>query len=530
MTLPCHLASRIRISCLLVTLFAVTFGFAGTSNAQNSAAQNPVAGSPAPQTPSAGNRVTLTRSVQPSFHIEPIVHRFAARRGAVIPFEFLIRSTGKEMDVSVLPVKLRQEESGIILHDDESEPAEEIKFVSETSFHLSAGESFVIKGEVTVPLAKSNFLSYGVLVRDNGQLSDETGASADDEKTSAAIRFVTQYVLRIDIETGEKDLSEMNQLVFDRGRVRTIAGMPVAESLLVNPTNFAFECQVRGEVESPTRSRAKPFRMGMSSRANLEDEEKYLVRIMPNSRVRVFSPIEDMLFPGNQVLKLSLSTGRRTLNEQDFAVNISGGDFPALETKLAYLSESLSVSPAQIQLGQIAAANRTTALRFTNSSTDEQTVQLSLTDLKGNPIDHVRLSSDEFSVRAGRSKSVRATLNRNSEIDRPLYGRVKIATLVDGNVAQEQRLPLALLFGAPAAPSIQIGDLQSIESNGHTSFRLAVTNNGKGFVPLHADLQIADTSGHVFNLGDGYGKWMEPGETRELKFNPEEALPPVTIS
>ncbi len=430
------------------------------------------------------------------------------------------------MDIDAAGIRLRQEESGIILHDESGAQAEEITFTSATHFKLAPGESHEITGNVTIPLAKSNFLSFGVLVRDNGQVSaDDNPQNLDPSKTNATIRFVTQYVLRIDIETGEKDLSEMSQITFEGGAIRNVQGMPVAVAYLVNPTNFAFECQVNGQIESSTSSSPTPFRMGLPSRVNLIGDDRYLVRIMPQSRVAIQAEVEELLFPGNQGLHLSVSNGRRALAEQNFSINIHSGDFPALETKLAYLGTDLSIEPAQIQMGQIASADRTAILKFTNSATEESKVDVEVRDLQGNPIDKVRLSSKSFSVRAGRSNNVRATLLTDKDLNQPIYGKILVRkTDTNGNVTTES-LPLALLFGAPPKPQIELAELESVEVAGVTSFRVRVTNRGVGYVPVHAELSVADSQGRVMRLSDGYGKWLVAGETRELKFAPEVRLP-----
>ncbi|TWT76443.1 hypothetical protein CA13_69370 [Planctomycetes bacterium CA13] len=522
----------------IVVAIAITaaVGFTSPCIAQTRAAQARAAQTRAAQTRAAqtrtdpsnqssdARRVTLTQTVEPSFHIEPIVHRFDARRGEVIPFTFLIRSTGKAMDVTVSPVKLRQEESGIILHDEQGDPADAIRFTSETEFELAPGQSHEITGELTIPLAKSNFLSYGVLVRDNGQVSADPDRPSDPNGTNASIRFVTQYVLRIDVETGEKDLSEMNQLTFEQGTVRSSNGMPVARTFLVNPTNFAFECSVRGEIESSANSRPTPFWMIMPSRVNLPDEQRYLVRIMPNSKVRLEAGIEDLLFPGQQTLKLSITNGRRSLTEESFSIDVKRDDYPALQSKLAYVDDSLSVEPSQIELGQIAGANRTCTLRFTNSSVAERAVELRLEDLQGNPLEQIRLSSSDFDVRSGRTKTVRATLLNDHDLDQAIYGKAIIELVNQNGKKERQELPLAMLYGKPPTPQIELAGLQSLEVDGFTSFLLAVTNQGAGYVPIHADLQVADEHGHAWRLSDGYGRWIAPGETRELRFIPEQRL------
>tara|TARA_R110002049_G_scaffold285698_4_gene467084 strand:+ start:249287 stop:250966 length:1680 start_codon:yes stop_codon:yes gene_type:complete len=469
----------------------------------------------------AGKRVTLTRSVEPSFHIEPIVQRFEAKRGAVIPFQFLIKSTGKSMDVSVAAVSLRQQETGLVMHDGEGAPSDAVRFTSPIEFALAPGESHVIEGTVTVPLAKTNFLSYGVLVRDNGMVSGEEIDKSDPSKTSATVRFVTQYVLRIDIETGVKDLSELNHLVFEDGGIYRDKGLPIARTYLTNPTDYAFEFGVRGEIDSENGSKPKPFHFSMPSRSTLKTDEKYLVRLMPRSRIRLESPVDSLLFPGKQQMHVSVTNGRRSVVEKSFPLHVRGGDFPALETQLAYLSDHLSVQPAQIQVGQAAGSNRSCNLRFVNTSDQPQSVAMQVRDLSGEPLDGIRLSSDSFEVKPGRSKTIRATIRAQRGDHRVRFGQIHLS--VEGESVADA-LPLAVINGERPEPRVELGDLQSLQQSGVTSFRLPVTNQGDGFVPVHADLQVADTQGRAYELADGYGRWLKPGETRELAFIPDTVL------
>lgn len=470
-------------------------------------------------------RVTLTQTVEPSFHIEPIVHRFEARRGTVIPFRFEIRSTGKAMNVSVIPVKLRQELSGIILHDTSSDAPNEIRFTSPTEFELAPGETAFIEGEVTVPLAKSNYLSYGVLVRDNGQRSADDNPDDNNQRIGAAVRFVTQYVLRVDIETGVKDLSEMNQLTFEAGRIDGQSGMPVAEAVLVNPTDFAFECNIRGSVESASSSRPRPFRLSMPARSSLTDEKKFIVRIMPHSKVRVLAPVDETLFPGQQTFNVEVTNGRRAFSQQSYPVTVSAGDFPALEVSHAFLDHELSVGPAQIEVGNDGTTKRSCNLRFSNNSAIEKQVQAELIGLNGQPIDGIRLSASDFEVKPGRTKTIRASVASRSDVDRAVFGnvRLRISGGTDGST-RVQELPLALIMGDRPAENIKIGELQSLLVGDKTSFRLSVTNSGEGYVPIHGELQIASGKSQAIELADGYRKWLRPGETRELAFTPNRPL------
>ena len=472
-----------------------------------------------------GKRITLTQSVAPSFHIEPLINRFEARRGAVVPFQFEIRSTGKAMDVQVMAVQLRQEVSGIILHDANSEPPPEVVFDSNTTFQLAPGETSLITGVVNVPLAKSNFLSFGVLVRDRGQMTTPEVDPNNPNQVKAGVRFVTQYVLRIDIETGVKDMRQMDQLVFEKGRVVNEKGMPVAETYLVNPTDLAFECGVRGTIEASTTSRPRPFRLTMPSRKNVESEERYLVRIMPNSRVALSAPVDSLLFPGKQSLRYEVTNRRRSLVEQGFAIEVARGDYPALETKLAYLGAEMSIEPAQIAVGNIQGAKRTCNLKFSNNSVTPKAVRIELRDLEGQPLEGLRLSKENIEVRPGKTKTVRASISGSTAKGEAQYGEIRVHTIGSDGQPESQTLPLAILIGDPPGADVQVAKLESVERDGHTSFHLFVTNQGEGYVPVHAELAIADGSGRPRELADGFGRWLRPGERRELVFRPEDVLP-----
>ncbi|MEM9645668.1 MAG: hypothetical protein AAF989_11810, partial [Planctomycetota bacterium] len=240
-----------------LSVFAILFAlesaivpgeFSSVAFAQSPSRSGGGAGQASRATSDSAKRVTLSKKVEPSFHIEPIVHRFEARRGAVIPFTFEIASTGKDMNVDVLPVRLRQEESGVILHDLSSPSPDEVKIDSPGTFTLRAGDKHHIEGTVTVPLARTNFLSYGILVRDKGFRGEDGAAAGEANSTMAEVNFVTQYVLRIDIETGVRDSSAMNLLKLERGELASELGMPLARVYLTNPTEFAFEFKVRGSI------------------------------------------------------------------------------------------------------------------------------------------------------------------------------------------------------------------------------------------------------------------------------------------
>ncbi len=468
------------------------------------------------------NALTITQSVQPSFHIEPVVKRLQGRRGEVIPFSFEMTSTGKAMEVSVTPVNLRQETSGIILHDESSPPQSQLRLTSPTSFSLAPGESVTIQGEVTVPIAKTNLLTYGILVKDRGQVTNPNQKADDGSQTRAGVKFITQYVLRVEIETGVQDSEELKRIEFLEGHVHAVRGMPVARVVVDNPTDFAVECQVLGSISAPTSKKGKPFPLSMPSRANLPGEEKHLVRVMPHSRIRVETPLESVLMAGDQSLRISMSNGRRTLVEQVFDFSVQTGDFPAMETQIAFLGKQFSVQPAQVQLGRLGGMTRTCNIKFANNAQEDEHVYLRLRDLRGEELVGAKLSNEELEVGSGRVKTIRLMMGDLEKSLPTQYGFVEVHRDADAQSAACGRIPLIINNGSEDLPELQLEDMQLTADQ---TIELIATNRGRGFVPLHGALRLTNEEGHACEMADGYGKWLAPQETRRLKFKPESKLP-----
>lgn len=497
------------------------FAFAVAAFGVTHAAAQPGQAPPVGRTVSGERQVTLTQTVEPSFRIEPVVHRFSARRGEVIPFEFLIGSMGKEMEVTVTPVNLRQEESGIILHDSQSEPARALRITSPRKFSLAPGRQSLIKGTVTVPLVKSNYLSYGILVREAGEQPDFD--EAGDAPTRAGIRFVTQYVLRVDIETGLADVGSMSELRFEAGTVVAAHGLPRLVGKLRNPTDYAFECFVSAQVGNELTRKSPTSRLGMLSRQTLDGEERHLVRVMPHSVLRLEAPVEHPMSPGEQSLRLSLSSGRREISAAEFALDVRGSDFPALAQQRAVLA-GVSVSPPQIEIGSIRSTTRTVGIKFQNNAADPAEIRITPLTLSGEPLLQVRFSPSSFKLKPGRTKGVRAIL-RKAKADAIESGVAVVRWSRDGADDIEERLPLSILNADPGAPSLEVSDLAWRQLDGGGAFAVDVTNNSEAYSPIAAQLSVGGPGRMRMHLEDGYGRWLAPGETTTLAFRPGGPVP-----
>lgn len=475
-----------------------------------------------------GRRVSIEQRVEQAFRIEPVVQRFKGRRGEVIPFSFTVTSTGKSMQIDVSPIQLRQEESGIILHDEHSPPMEGVKFTTPTRFTLNAGETVELKGKVTIPLAKTNYLSFGLLVRDEGMVDEPTDADAVGGQTRAAIRYVTQYVLRVDVETGLTNLSSIEQMEIEDAQVVSHEGMPYIRAYVKNPSNFALECRVRAELShrdsadaSKSRS-ADPVALFMPSRANLDDDEKYLVRMMPNARLRLQAPLETSLIDGQYDLNLMVSNGRRTMLERTFPQTLLVNSFRALDTRIANLGPGVTLEPAQIELGRVEGTQRMVTLEVKNNSDDDQLIHLVPRDHLGDPMSRLMLSSTKFELDAGRSKTIRALLRGVSK-ESSQWGTLDIIrrNLKSPNdVRSATSLPLELVHQQRPQLTVAAGPLQWANLTDGNAFVIEVANEGEGYAPIQGELLLGrDDGSRPHRLLDGFGRWLAPGQKRELQFH-----------
>lgn len=480
---------------------------------------------------SDGRRVSIQQRVEQAFRIEPVVQRFQGRRGEVIPFSFTVTSTGKKMQINVSPIQLRQEESGIILHDEHSPPMEGVKFETPTRFTLNAGETVELRGEVTIPLAKTNFLSFGLLVRDEGMINGPTESDAVGGQTRAAIRYVTQYVLRVDVETGLSNMSSIEQMSIEDAQVVSHEGMPYIRAYVKNPTSFALECRVRAELsqadsaDSARLLSSDPVSLFMPSRANLEDEEKHLVRMMPNARLRLEAPLETSLIDGQYDLNLMVSNGRRTMLERSFQQTLLVNSFRALDTRIANLGPGVTMEPAQIELGRVEGTQRMVTLEVKNNSDDNQLIHLVPRDHLGDPMSRLMLSSTKFELDAGRSKTVRALLRGISK-EPSQWGTLDVIRQnlkSPHELESATSLPLELVHQQRPQLIVAAGPLQWANLTSGNAFVIEIANQGDGYAPIQGELLLGrDDGSRPHRLLDGFGRWLAPGQKRELQFQ----LPP----
>ena len=473
--------------------------------------------------------VTINQMVETAFRVEPVVQRLKAGRGEVVPFSYSIESNGKSMDVELKVVALRQEENGAILHDETSAPTTALKLSTPKDFAIAPGKAMVVKGELTVPLTKTNFHSFGILVRDQGQIKKlNPKVDAQGKRlTQAGVRFITQYVLRCDVEVTNGSGAKVGDLKIEQAELAEQDGWAVARAYLSNPTDSAVECSVRCTIPGlDTASRAKFFPLGLPSRADMDERDRYVVRILPHSRVRVEAPTASAVPFGDQKLQIEVVAGQARGAKDEFPVKVELGDFPAQESLLARTEQSLAISPGRVLLSKIKGGKTALPIILSNPTAVAQEVELETVDLQGHPLVGLALSAKRVVIKPNSAQTVTAMIKTQKGLDKPIFGFLRVTPAGQGAPsAAATKIPVALMYGEPTAPKVTFTELALHSSGANRKFVVQAKNEGAGFAPIHGSLTLADERGTTLRMRAGYGKWLLPGETADLIFKPNTAIP-----
>ena len=225
--------SRTLLALLGLALLSLTLSSDGQAQVapKPPARANPLpqgaAATPAKPAPKAGPSVKITEQIRPAFSIDPIVNRLTARRGKVLSVEFGITNEGAATSLEIRPVALTQDENGAIFPNEKVPAPRDFELLTPGTVALGSEEKFVIKGRVRVPDTQSTFHTFGLLVRDAGQLKAQPNAEKPDGPR-VGIRFVTQYLLRCDISVEGVRSENASKLHIDGGELVEVDGIPVS--------------------------------------------------------------------------------------------------------------------------------------------------------------------------------------------------------------------------------------------------------------------------------------------------------------
>jgi hypothetical protein len=476
--------------------------------------------------------VTITETFEPSFSIEPLSHRIEGRSGDVVPFKFKLETSNRKANVEVSVIGLRQELSGQILHDEEStNAATYVKLVSPTTMTLEPGVPTLIEGVVQLPRGNAKFYSLGILVKDIGidnPLASKTNPDGSPS-TQAAVRFMTQYVLRLDLELQGTRGEEGRQIVLEEVSMVPQDGRPKLQTVVFNPTETAFEFQLRGRLRSSPSDRSfKPLRLVMPVRRGTEDENRYVGRILPKSRIRMEELLPEAIAGGHYDVDLELVFDGQVVNRKTLPLDVNSRDYPAQEVLIAQVEDGLQVSPAQIELSRARGGVRRLTMLINNHSREAKTIDLKALAENQLEIGAAMIQPSTFSLSPSSSRKISISLRAIPGEERKVqYGKVVITSKSsERDYEVTHSLPLALVMDNVDEPEVKLARLQWDPSQPYPGFRIAIENTGDVHFPMQARLLIVDEYGRRVSVPGGFGRWLMPRSSGMLDFRFDQPLSP----
>jgi len=477
----------------------------------------------------AQNRVrelTVTGQAKPSFKIEPIVQRLSGRRGQTIQFKFDMASVARATNIEIQPVALRQEENGTILPDTESEPPTALKLLSPSTMELAKDSEFELKGSVKIPNLQTPFHSFGLLVTDHGR---EIGSNtAAGNGTSVGVRFITRYLLRIDVSVPGVRSPNLSKIQIEHGELVESYGLPRAVVYLVNPTDAPLECNMHCLFSTDAGSLPeKPFDLVQPVRQNLEDDDRVAVRILPKSRIRVEETVPYPIFPGEYTLIARLHERNRPIQEATFATATFDGQFPGLDSTYTALSEQIIASPGNLTLSLQKGGSRYLPIAVTNKSEEPIEIHTSAIDKDGAILTWAVTRPAKLILPPGGTRKFVASMGTDRQFTAPRYGNVLLkAVTADGQPLGDGKIQLAQLPSKTPMAQLTVGELRwENDANTGPSIVIPVTNPGEVHAILSAHMRLMNDRGQKFDFVAGYHRWVLPGESDELSFRLKDPIP-----
>jgi hypothetical protein len=489
-----------------------------------------------------GKEITVQKRFDPKFQIEPLVQKLQGRSGDVMGFSIQATSVSKSTRIEVLPVALEQISSGQVTFDEQAGATDQIQLTTPKTLSLSPDETQVIEGLINIPSNEtaSNYI-FGVLIRDVG-LEDED-ATPPENGAALEIQFLTQYLVRIEVEVTNIRAKNGRELVLSNTMMETKDGRPFLRTQLRNPTNGPFVLHSSARVYSQyTGERMQPFGLTMPCRQASEGSERFEIMILPKSTIDLVEFLPSALSTGRYKIDLDLKQGDSVVKHEVADLMIDAKDFPAQAIMIAELDNRISVSPAQVELSQIRGGSRRISLNLKNPT--DSAAQIEIEVLAGyEMIEETQSggSSDAFdadpkdlivqptklTLSPGRSRKVSVTLRSNQSTTPEQFATLDIRAQLDGHAeAINKRLPVAIIREQSGKVDAQLKNLRFSKEG--QRFIVDVSTLGSRHLPLVSRLLITGQSGLRQEIQGGFSRWLMPNRTTTVEFPIRDGLPPDT--
>lgn len=475
-------------------------------------------------------QISVEETFAPSFQIEPLSHRMSGRTGDALPFTFDLNAEF-DGEIEVMPMGLRQELSGQILHDLDAKTADFVTLVTPTKLQLSANKAATIEGFVRLPKSDAKHHSVGILVRDLGRDPGLTPKRNADGSvaTQAAVKFMTQYVLRLDLDLESARGEGAQQLRLEPPRLISQDGRPRFQLVLSNPTDSTFEFEARARIRSSPSDRSnKPLRLTLPIRSDIEDESRYVCRILPQSKVRLEEFLPEAIASGMYEVDIEILVGDKAVVKKEFPLPVDAKEFPAQEVLIAQVGEDVQVSPAQIELSQIRGGNRRVTVLLKNSGPHTKSVKVVPKSESGLELGEISAQPGEVSLAPGASRKISLTLKGQPQASESIrFGYLHVESISTKSTDVEHRkLPLAMVLKKLPSAELEIAPLVWDGSGEKVGFRTKISHSSVGHIPIDARLSILSESGYRDVVLGGFGKWAMPNSTFPIFFPVENPLSP----
>lgn len=470
--------------------------------------------------------VQIQQQIKPAFLIQPLVHRLQARKSQLLKFEFTIEAHDRDSRLEIRPVAMTQQDNGVIMPDEKSPAPSIIRVTSAATVDLSVSEEHVIQAEMRIPITNVPFLSYGILVREVPV--DETGSDNAAEEARVGIRFVTQYLLRVDVDVLGVRGDSVSELKLLDARLVPQDGRCLARVFVENPTDtameFAVDCQL---IKPDTHAVGKRFGLVVPVRSGQPAPERYKARILARTRIRLEEFLPHPIFAGNYTLVTEVSHLNRVVRRSEFPSLISEGEFPAQDARIVRVADDITVEPTQVELSLRKGGRRLESISVSNGSLQKVIVQLTPEPLQGDFHKALQLRPEQFELAPGSSRKVVVTVDSSRDATEHGYAFARLTVSPEvGEAIGTHRIPVALLTNSESRAKLIPGDPEWIISNDRTGFSIPVRNEGLLHVPLSGRLSLTDEFGRGFVVDAGFGRWLMPGEHHVLFFGFREPPPP----
>jgi hypothetical protein len=355
----------------------------------------------------------------------------------------------------------------------------------------------------------------------------EDRPQSGDNRRQIGVRFVTQYLLRLEVDVSNGRQENGKELRIESARFVEHEGLPFVEADVVNPTEAVVEFQLSCRLlQSNGKETIPAFGMALPVRASRQVPARYESTVFGLNRVRLAAPVPQAVFPGEYRLELESISYRRKGGEASFPVIVRDGDFPAQRSTSVQVADALRITPAQIELSFGRGGNRRLPLSIANNAIEPLDINVAARNLDGTPADWVLISPANLQLLPGRKRNILLAARAAGEPEQHRYGYLRVEVGSAETVYAMHDLPLALLGRTEIPPNFQTGSLRWEPDGERPAFVLPIRNQAAVHLPLNGRLTLTDPLGQITEISGGFDRWLLPGQRDEIRFPLHRWLPP----